>query len=155
MALLVGDTAPDFSLSNQHGETVTLSDLWRDKPVVLVFFPLAFSGRCQGELCEIRDNIALFDDAAVRVVGISVDSHFSLAAWAEQQGYEFDLVSDFWPHGEVATAYGVFLADRGIATRASFLIDTSGSVRWSVVTDPATPRGLGDYRQALEELRLG
>ena len=149
MTLEIGDQAPDFTLLTQAGEPLTLSEAWRESPVVLVFFPLAFSGRCQGELCEIRDNIAVFEDASVRVIGISVDSHHALRVWAEQQGYDFDLVSDFWPHGEVARAYEVFLADRGVATRASFLIDTEGVVRWSVVNDTTSPRPLSAYREAL------
>ncbi|MFT4211834.1 MAG: peroxiredoxin [Microbacterium sp.] len=152
MTIEIGDTAPDFTLPRAGGGTLTLSEVWRGGPVVLVFFPLAFSGRCQGELCEIRDNLSVFEDRAVTVVGISVDSHFSQAAWKEQQGYTFDLVSDFWPHGEVAAAYDVFLDERGIATRASFLIDADGVVRWSLITDPATPRPLTAYREALAEL---
>lgn len=152
MTLEIGDQAPDFTLLTQAGEPLTLSSVWRESPVVLVFFPLAFSGRCQGELCEIRDNIAMFEDASVRVIGISVDSHFALRAWAEAQGYAFDLVSDFWPHGEVAQAYEVFVAERGIAARASFLIDTEGVVRWSVVNDPASARPLEAYREALSTL---
>ncbi|GAA2014313.1 peroxiredoxin [Microbacterium ulmi] len=153
MTIRTGDQAPDFTLPAAAGGTLTLSDAWRGSPVVLVFFPLAFSGRCQAELCEIRDNIGVFQDAAVRVIGISVDSHHSLRAWAEQQGYGFDLVSDFWPHGEVAGAYGVFLRDRGIAARASFLIDTEGAVRWSVVTpDTTVVRPLDGYREALATL---
>ncbi len=152
MTILIGDQAPDFTLPTAAGGTLTLSEAWQVSPIVLVFFPLAFSGRCQAELCEIRDNIAVFEDAAVRVVGISVDSHHSLRAWAEEQGYEFDLVSDFWPHGEVAGAYGVFLPDRGFATRASFLIDQTGAVRSSIVTDAATSRPLAAYREALAAL---
>ncbi|MFT4230723.1 MAG: peroxiredoxin, partial [Microbacterium sp.] len=149
MTIDIGNQAPDFTLPLAGGGELTLSDAWRDSAVVLVFFPLAFSGRCQAELCEIRDNIAAFEDAAVRVVAISVDSHHSLRAWADEQGYGFDLVSDFWPHGDVAAAYGVFLHDRGIATRASFLIDRGGVVRWSTVTDPGTSRPIGAYREAL------
>ncbi|MFT4306283.1 MAG: peroxiredoxin [Microbacterium sp.] len=152
MTIEIGDTAPDFTLPRAGGGTLTLSEVWRSGPVVLVFFPLAFSGRCQGELCEIRDNLSVFEDKAVTVVGISVDSHFSQAAWKEQQGYAFDLVSDFWPHGEVAAAYDVLLRERGIATRASFLIDVGGAVRWSLVTDPATSRPLEAYREALAAL---
>lgn len=153
MPIESGDTAPDFTLPRASGGTLTLSEAWRDQPVVLVFFPLAFSGRCQGELCEIRDNIALFEDAAVKVIGISVDSHYALAAWAEEQGYGFDLVSDFWPHGEVAGAYEVFLRDRGVAARASFLIDTEGVVRWTTVTeDTSVVRPLAAYRDALAAL---
>ncbi|GAA5031986.1 peroxiredoxin [Microbacterium fluvii] len=152
MTIEIGDQAPDFTLPAAGGGTLTLSDLWRESPVVLVFFPLAFSGRCQGELCEIRDNIAVFEQSGVTVVGISVDSTHALHAWAEQQAYPFALVSDFWPHGEVARAYGAFLAEKGIATRASFLIDTTGVVRWSVVSDPATSRSLDGYREAIAAL---
>lgn len=152
MTIQLGDQAPDFTLPTATGGTMTLSEAWRESPVALVFFPLAFSGRCQGELCEIRDNIALFQDASVRVVGISVDSHHSLREWAREQGYGFDLVSDFWPHGEVAGAYGVFLREKGFANRASFLIDRDGVVRWSVVTDPGTSRPLDAYREALAAL---
>lgn len=153
MAIEIGDTAPDFTLPLAGGGTVTLSEAISQSPVVLVFFPLAFSGRCQAELCEIRDNIGVFEDARVRVVAVSVDSHFALQAWAEQQGYGFDLASDFWPHGEVAGAYQVFLHDRGVAARASFLIDTSGVVRWSTVTPDTTQvRAFGGYREALAAL---
>ncbi|MFV0320636.1 MAG: peroxiredoxin [Microbacterium sp.] len=152
MTVQTGDQAPDFTLPIAGGGTLTLSDAWRDSPVVLVFFPLAFSGRCQAELCEIRDNLALFEAASVRVIGVSVDSHFSLRAWAAEQGYGFDLASDFWPHGEVAGAYGVFLHEKGFADRASFLIDQHGVVRWSVVTDPGTSRALDAYRDALATL---
>lgn len=152
MTLRAGDTAPDFTLPTAVGGAVSLSEVLQDSPVVLVFFPLAFSGRCQGELCEIRDNIAMFQDAAVKVIGISVDSHHALRAWGEQQEYSFDLASDFWPHGEVAGAYGVFLHDKGFATRASFLIDQAGAVVWSVINDPGTSRSLDAYREALTRL---
>lgn len=153
MTIEIGDTAPDFTLPLAGGGTVTLSDAIREKPVVLVFFPLAFSGRCQAELCEIRDNIAVFDDARVRVIGVSVDSHFTLQAWREQQGYGFDLASDFWPHGEVAGAYQVFLHERGVAARASVLIDTNGVVRWVTETaDTSQVRPFNGYREALASL---
>ncbi len=99
----VGEAAPDFELLNQFGEPVRLSDL-RGRNVVLVFFPFAFSGICTGELCEIRDNLALFEDADAVVLGISVDSKFAQRAYAEKEGYAFDLLADFWPHGAVAEA---------------------------------------------------
>lgn len=153
MAIQLGDQAPDFTLPRAGGGTLSLSEAWLESPIVLVFFPLAFSGKCQAELCDVRDNLALFQDAAVRVIAISVDSHFSQAAWAAEQGYTFDLVSDMWPHGEVAEAYGVFLHERGIASRASFLIDTTGAVVWSVQTeDTAIVRPIAAYRAALAEL---
>lgn len=153
MAIRIGDTAPDFTLPRAGGGTLTLSDAWRESPVALVFFPLAFSGRCQSELCDLRDNIAMFRDARVRLVAVSVDSHYSLRAWAEQQGYGFDLLSDFWRHGETAGAYEVFLHERGVAARASFLIDTSGAVRWSTMTEDTTvTRPVAAYREALATL---
>lgn len=149
--IAVGDTAPDFELVNQFGETVRPSEL-RGEPVTLVFFPLAFSGRCQGELCELRDNLAMFQDAGSRLVGVSVDSKWALRAWAEEQGYDFTLLADFWPHGEVARAYGVFLDEPGFATRATFVIDADGVVRAAFATSPGEPRPLSAYREALAAL---
>jgi len=144
--------APDFALSNQYGEEIRLSD-FRGRPVVLVFFPLAFTGRCTGELCELRDNLAMFAEDGVELIGISVDSKASLRAWAEQEGYDFTLLADFWPHGAVAKQYGVFLEDRGVATRATFVIDADGVIRAAFRTDPGQARSLEDYRAALARLR--
>ncbi len=149
MTIEIGDQAPDFTLPTAAGGRLTLSEAWRESPVVLVFFPLAFSGRCQEELCAVRDDITLFEDASVRVVAVSVDSPFALRAWAQQQGYGFDLVSDFWPHGDVAGAYGVFRRDRGVADRASFLIDREGVVRSIIVAEPGATRPIDAYREAL------
>ena len=149
MAIETGDQAPDFTLSTADGGRLTLSEAWRDSPVLLVFFPLAFSPRCEEELCSLRDDDAAFAQAGVRVVGISVDSPHSLRAWADQQGYRFDLASDFWPHGEVAGAYGVFLRNRGVADRTSFLIDRAGVVRAVITAEPGASRPLEAYREAL------
>lgn len=153
MTLVVGSVAPDFSLVNQFGETVTLEQFRGVRPVVLVFFPLAFSGTCTGELCELRDNLALFADDDVELIGISVDNKASLRAWAEQEGYNFTLLADFWPHGEVARRYGVFLDDKGYATRGTFVIDVSGVIRSLFVTAPGEARPLSSYRDALAQLR--
>src|ERR1700712_1557214 len=101
---VVGESAPDFSLSDTHGTPVTLSGL-RGGPTVLVFVPFAFSGTCTDELCQLRDNIAEFEQADVHVAVISCDPKHSLRAWAAQESFGFDLLSDFWPHGEVARAY--------------------------------------------------
>jgi peroxiredoxin len=144
----IGSAAPDFELFSQHGEPIRLS-AHRGRPVVLVFFPLAFTSRCAGELCELRDNLALFDDAGVELLGISVDSKAALRAWADQEGYRFRLLADFWPHGAVARSYGVFLEDRGYATRATFVLDRDGIVRATFETDPGEPRSLDAYRAAL------
>lgn len=147
----ISQPAPDFELTNQHGQVINLQD-FRGKPVVLVFFPLAFSGICQGELCELRDNIGMFAGEGVELIAISVDSKFSLRVWAEQEGYEFNLLSDFWPHGEVARRYGVFVEDRGVANRATFLIDGEGIVREAFMTAPGEARSLDSYREALAKL---
>ena len=148
---VVGSPAPDLALPDTHGTPVTLSGL-RGTPVALVFFPFAFSGICTGELCELRDNIAAFDDAGVRLLAVSCDPMFTLRAFGEQEGYGFDLLSDFWPHGDAARAYGVFDEATGHALRGSFLVDAEGVVRWSVVNPRGQARPLAAYREALASL---
>jgi len=147
----VGALAPDFTLADTHGSPVTLSAL-RGSPVVVVFVPFAFSGICTSELCELRDNLGAFEDAGARVLVVSCDPAPAQRAWAEQEGYRFDLLSDFWPHGEVARAYGVFDDERGRALRGSFLVDADGVLRWSVVNPAGQARDLGAYRAALAAL---
>lgn len=144
----VGQPAPQFTLENQNGEQVALSS-WRGRNVLVVFYPFAFSGTCTGELCAIRDDIASFQNDDVQVVGVSCDPKYALRAWSDAQGYDFPLLSDFWPHGEVARRYGVFLEDHGMATRGSFLVDRDGVLRWAVVNGPGEARDLGAYREAL------
>jgi peroxiredoxin len=153
VALEIDTQAPDFELSNQFGELIRLSDFRGRRPVVLVFFPLAFTGICTGELCELRDNLPMFASDDVELIGISVDSKASLRAFAEQEGYDFTLLADFWPHGGVAQQYGVFVEERGIANRATFVIDTEGVIRASFVTAPGQARSLEEYTAALEHLR--
>lgn len=150
--LAAGQIAPDFTLSDQHGEELTLAELVAEGPVALVFFPLAFSGLCTGELCELRDNLSMFTDARVRLIGVSVDAVPALAAWAEAEGFDFTLLSDFWPHGGTATEYGVFVPDAGIATRATFVIGEGRTVHAAFETAPGQPRDLDAYRTALEAL---
>lgn len=152
MVLEVGAQAPDFTLSDQHGEELTLSELVAEGPVALVFFPLAFSGICTGELCELRDNLSVFSDSKVRLVGVSVDSVYALKAWAEQEGYEFSILSDFWPHGAVAQQYGVFVEEAGIATRATLVIGEDRRVLASFETEPGQARDFSAYREALAAL---
>lgn len=147
----IGGTAPDFELPNQFGEPVRLSS-FRGQNVVLVFYPFAFSGICTGELCEIRDNLAVFEDSNAVVLAISVDSKFSLRAYAGQENYSFDLLSDFWPHGGVASSYGVFDPDTGMARRGTFIIDAAGTIRYSVVNPRGQARDLNEYRTALAGL---
>ena len=149
MVLAIGAQAPDFTLSDQHGEELTLSELVAEGPVALVFFPLAFSGICTGELCELRDNLAIFEDSKVRLLGISVDSVYSLKAWAAQEGYEFSILSDFWPHGGVAKEFGVFVEQTGFANRATLVIGEDRKVLASFETAPGEARDFGAYREAL------
>jgi len=153
VALINDITAPDFELPNQFGEHIRLSEFRGKKPVALVFFPLAFSSTCTSELCELRDNLSLFKDSGVELIGISVDSKASLRAWAEQEGYDFTLLADFWPHGDVAKEYGVFIEEKGFANRATFLIDIDGVIRASFITAPGQARSLEEYRAALTDLK--
>ena len=154
MAVEVGDSAPDFELMDQNGALVKLSDFRGDRNVVLVFFPLAFSGICEGELCSIRDELAdlVGGSGDVQVLAVSVDSFFTHKAWADQQGYKFPLLADFWPHGAVAKSYGILEENRGVAKRGTFVIDKQGVVRWSVVNGIPDARDTGAYRAALDNL---
>jgi peroxiredoxin len=151
---VVGAMAPDFELVNQFGEPVRLSEL-RGRNVVVVFYPFAFSGICTGELCEIRDNLSLFEDSNATVLAVSVDSKFTLRAYAEKEGYGFDLLADFWPHGAVAELYGVFDPNSGMAKRGTFIIDADGVIRYVVVNPRGQARDLAGYRAALAGLGGG
>ncbi|CAM2888815.1 peroxiredoxin [Saccharomonospora xinjiangensis] len=150
MAVEVGTQAPDFTLNDYNKQQVTLSSFRGDKPVLLVFYPFAFSGICQGELCQLRDEFDQYP--GVQVLGVSVDTPFALKAWAEQQGYQFPLLSDFWPHGEVAKAYGVFNEQAGLALRGTFLIDTEGVVRFAEVNQPGEARDQAAWKKAIADL---
>jgi peroxiredoxin len=152
MSLLIGDLAPDFSLPNQFGETVTLSQFRGVKPVVLVFYPLSFSGICTGELCEIRDNFSKFESSEAELLAISVDSKYVQKVFAEHEGYKFSVLADFWPHGQVAKDYGVFLEEHGISNRATFVIDKDGVLVAKFVTAPGQARSLDEYDRALATL---
>lgn len=154
MVLEVGTKAPNFTLIDHQGEEIILSEVLAEQPVALVFFPLAFSGICTGELCELRDNLQVFEDENVRLFGISVDSKFALAAWAQQEGYQFSLLQDFWPHGDVAQKYGVFIEDAGIATRATVLINQDGNIVAAFENSPSEPRNINEYREALQQLSV-
>lgn len=152
MTLIIGDQAPDFELVNQFGENVKLSDFRGKKNVVIVFYPLSFSGICTGELCELRDNFAAFEDASVELLAISVDSKFVQKLFAEQEKYEFNVLADFWPHGGVAKQYGVFLEEHGIANRATFVINKDGELVAKFITAPGQARNLDEYKKALAAL---
>ncbi len=154
MTLLIGDLAPDFSLVNQFGETVELSAFRGKSNVVVVFYPLAFSGICTGELCELRDNLARFERAGVELLAISVDSKFTQKAFAESEGYKFSVLADFWPHGATAKEYGVFIAEAGIANRATFVINKDGELVAKFITAPGQARSLDEYDRALASLNV-
>ena len=150
MAPEVGTEAPDFTVKDQNNQDVTLSSFRGDRAVLLVFYPFAFSGTCTGELCAVRDNLADFQNDDVQILGISTDPPYALKAWSDSQGFDFPLLSDFWPHGEVTRAYGVFDSTRGAPRRSSYILDKAGTVRWSVHN--ANPDGR-DLDEHLKELR--
>ncbi|MCU1671338.1 MAG: putative Peroxiredoxin [Blastococcus sp.] len=151
MSLSVGDTAPDFSLPDQDKQVVSLADL-RGAPVLLVFYPFAFSGTCTGELCQLRDELAVYTDAGVKVVAVSTDPVFSLKAFREKESFDFPLLSDFWPHGATARAYGVFNEKAGMALRGTFLIDAEGTVAFAEVNQPGDPREQSGWKNAVGSL---
>jgi mycoredoxin-dependent peroxiredoxin len=152
MAIEVGQEAPDFTLPSAVHGSVTLSSFRDQKNVVLVFYPWAFTSTCTGELCEIRDRIATFDGDDVVTLAVSCDARFSLKIFAEQQGYTFPMLSDFWPHGEVSRAYGVFSDEAGAAIRGSFVIDKEGIVRYVVVNGIPDARDADEYEKVLASL---
>ncbi|MGI8901609.1 MAG: peroxiredoxin [Nocardioides sp.] len=128
----IGRQAPDFALRDQHGQLVRLMSFRGEKSVVLMFYPFAFSGVCTGELGAVRDNLPQFESERVALLAISCDPVFALRTFAEADALTFPLLSDFWPHGEVASAYGVLDAARGCPNRSTFIVDRSGMVHWSV-----------------------
>ncbi len=151
MAVDVGSKAPDFTLMNQDREPVTLSGE-RGHPVVLAFFPAAFSGVCTKELCTFRDNLAKLNSAQAKVYGISVDTFFTLKAFQTDQKLTFPLLSDF--NKEVIREYGTFNEDmiglKGIAKRSVFVIDKDGIVKYREVLDDA--RNEPDYQKVYDTL---
>lgn len=152
MAVEIGDEAPDFELKDQHGTPVRLSSFRGSKNVVLVFYPLAFSGVCTGELCAMRDDFPEVTRDDVELLTVSVDSTFALRTWSDREKFGFGLLSDFWPHGAVAKLYGVFEENMGIATRGTFIIDKEGVVRWKVVNPIPEARDITEYQKALATL---
>jgi peroxiredoxin len=149
----IGDEAPDFELKDQNGNAVRLSSFRGDKPIALVFYPFTFTSVCEGELCQLRDDFSEYEGAGVQVLAVSCDSRHSQRTWAEQQGYQFPVLSDFWPHGDVARAYGVFNEALGCANRATFLIDRDGRIVDTFASpDLATPRDKSRYDEAVAKL---
>ncbi len=152
MQVQLGELATEFTLKDQNNQQVTLSSFRGSKPVLLVFYPLAFSGICSGELCALRDDlprVAAEIGSVAQLLTVSVDSVFVHRVWAEQEKFEFPLLSDFWPHGKVARDYGVFDDNKGVARRGTFAIDVSGIVRWRGVNEIPVGRDLSLYTEAL------
>lgn len=150
--LSVGSPAPAFTLPDQHGRARSLDELIAERAVLLVFFPFAFTGICTGELREIRDELSRFDNERVHVVAISCDPQYSLRVWDDIQAFFFPLLSDFWPHGDVARAYGVWEEDGGFASRGTFLVDRAGTVTWTTWSEPGVARSFVGVDEAIAAL---
>ena len=148
----IGALAPDFELRDQNAQMHRLSSYRGGKNVVVVFYPFAFTGVCTGELCAIRDDIGSLQNATTQVLAISCDPVPSLRVFAEREGFQHPLLSDFWPHGATSQAYGVFNDAIGAAERGTFIVDRDGVLRWSVRTAMGEARDLSAYQKALSEL---
>jgi peroxiredoxin (alkyl hydroperoxide reductase subunit C) len=148
----VGDVAPEFTLRDQNNEQFTLSSFRGRQAVLLIFYPLAFTGICTGELCAVRDDLSAFQNDAVQVVTISVDSVYVHKIFAEREGYDFPLLADFWPHGGVAQLYGSFNEQVGFANRGTFLVDKDGIVRFSELNQPGEGRDANAWLDAIKSL---
>lgn len=148
----VGDIAPDLTLPDSARTPVTLSSFAGVKAALLVFYPFAFSGICTGELCAVRDELQTFQNEQVQVLAISTDPTFTLKAWAETQGFDFPLLSDFWPHGAVARAYGCFNEQAGMAIRGTYLVDVDGRIAFAEVNGPGEPRDQAAWKRAIDAL---
>lgn len=149
----VGAQAPDFTLKDQNQQPVTLSDFRGKKNVLLVFFPLAFTGICQGELDQLRDQLPSFAGQDSVALAISVGPPPTHKIWATESGFLFPILSDFWPHGAVSQAYGVFNADTGFSNRGTFVIDTSGIIRFAEMKQPGEARDQQLWLDALGALQ--
>ncbi|MEP6762594.1 MAG: peroxiredoxin [Sporichthyaceae bacterium] len=148
----VGDQAPEFELKNQHGQPVRLSSFRGRKAVLLVFYPFAFTGVCGGELHALEAASAELAANGVALLAISVDSMYAQRVFAEREGFSFPMLADFWPHGGVASAYGVLHEDAGVARRGSFLVDVEGTVRWMVLNEIPDARDIDEVTKAMTAL---
>ncbi len=148
----VGDPAPDFELVDQHRQLVRLSSYAGKKAVLIVFYPFAFSGVCTGELSGFRDRLGDFENDDSTLITVSCDPVFTQRAFADRDGLFFPLLSDFWPHGQMASSYGVFDAQGGFPTRSSVLVDKDGIVRWQVHNEMGVARDLDEHAAAVRAL---
>ncbi|MCW2752967.1 MAG: peroxiredoxin [Marmoricola sp.] len=145
----VGDRAPDFALRDQHGAEFRLSSNAGKKAVLIVFYPFAFSGVCTGELIGFRDRLGEFETEDTTIVAISCDPIYTQRAFADRDALFFPLLSDFWPHGAVASAYGVLDDEQGCPQRSSFIVDKDGRVAWAVHNDMGDARDLDAHAERL------
>jgi peroxiredoxin len=152
LALGLGAVAPDFVLKDQNNREIRLSAFRGRQMVLVVFYPYAFTGVCRAELGAVRDALDDFQNSAVQILTISVDSVYSHKVWALQEDYSFPLLSDFWPHGAVASAYGVLDPRTGAANRGTFLVDRDGVIRFAEMNGPGEPRDQDAWRRALAAL---
>jgi mycoredoxin-dependent peroxiredoxin len=152
LTLEVGVTAPDFTCKDHNGQSVSLAGVLGVKNVLLVFFPLAFTGICQGELDYLQEHLADFHNDDTATLAISVGPPPTHKVWAVQSGFQFPVLSDFWPHGAIATAYGVFNADTGFANRGTFAVDRAGIIRFADCKEPGEARDQGVWTAALAAL---
>ena len=150
--LEVGSLAPSFALTDQFGAPAQIQ-AGDGKHSLVVFFPYAFSGICTGELSEIRDNLGDFQNDVVDVVAVSCDPMFAARAWSDEEGYFFPVLSDFWPHGAVARAFGVFDEAAGHALRGTFLVDPAGQIIWTLVNPSGERRDFDGFRRVMDEIR--
>lgn len=155
MSVEVGSLAPEFTLPDADRAPVSLLEFRGKKAVLLVFYPFAFSGTCTGELTALRDDVDTFQNEQVQVLAISTDPVPALKAWSDAQGFTFPLLSDFWPHGEVATAYGVLHAQGGMPNRGTFLIGLDGVVTFAEVNGPGEARDQSAWKRAVDALPVG
>ncbi|MGV0744519.1 peroxiredoxin [Mycolicibacterium sp. XJ870] len=151
--LAVGAPAPDFTLRDQNGRPVTLSGYRGARDVLLVFFPLAFTGVCEGELGEIRDKLPVYENDDTATLAISVGPPPTHKIWSIESGFTFPVLSDFWPHGAVTQAYGVFNSDAGYPNRGTFVVDRTGTIRFAEMMEPGQVRDQTVWTQALAALR--
>ena len=150
----IGGAAPDFTLKDQNQQPVSLSDFRGDKNVLLIFFPLAFTGICQGELDQLRDALPSYvnDDSAA--LAISVGPPPTHKIWAAESGFLFPILSDFWPHGAVSQDYGVFNGDTGYPNRGTFVVDRAGIIRFAEMKQPGEARDQQLWLDALAGLKV-
>jgi peroxiredoxin len=152
MAATIGQKAPDFRLPDQQNNPVSLEDL-RGSKALIVFIPFPFTGICLGELCAIRDDLPSLEGLGAKVIAITCDTRHANRVWSEQNGFQFPILSDYWPHGVTCQSYGCFNEATGGSWRWSFVLDAEGIVREIVKTETTSqPREYEAYKKALASI---